>query len=73
LLNISFPWQRNAIGEIDISSRGEWEKKSVQQGRSLCDAWSVLSVREHGKMARMPLAAFSNIPLMSAKLIESSG
>ena len=35
---------------------------SVQQGRSHFDARSVLSVREHGKMARTPLAAFFNIP-----------
>ncbi len=47
----------------------EWSKKhalvegSVQQGRSLFDARSVLSVRERGKMARTPLAAFSTIPL----------
>jgi len=29
----------------------EWSKKFVQQGRSLFDARSVLSVREHDKMA----------------------
>ena len=48
----------------------EWSKKHalslsegfVQQGRSLFDARSVLSVREHGKMARTLLAAFFNIP-----------
>jgi len=33
---------------------------SIQQGRSYFDARSVLSVREHGKMARTPLAAFFN-------------
>jgi len=33
------------------------------QGRSPFDARSVLSVREHGKRARTPLAAFFNIPL----------
>jgi len=33
-----------------------------QQGRSHFGARSVLSVREHGKMVRTPLAAFSNIP-----------
>ncbi|MEC4673454.1 MAG: hypothetical protein VST68_04640 [Nitrospirota bacterium] len=32
------------------------------QGRSLFGARSVLPVREHGKMARTPLAAFFNIP-----------
>jgi hypothetical protein len=62
LLNISFPWHISALGETDISSRREWSKKSVQQGRSLFVARSVLSVREHGKMARTPLAAFFNIP-----------
>jgi len=40
----------------------ECSKKSAQQGRSHFDARSVLSVREHGKMARTPLAAFFNIP-----------
>jgi len=54
--------------------RGNVQKKIVQQGRSPFDARSVLSVREHGKMATMPgkpfrqsqgtpLAAFFNIPL----------
>ena len=45
----------------------EWEcsKKSVQQGRSHFDARSVQAVREHGKMARTPLAAFFNIPRKS--------
>jgi hypothetical protein len=40
----------------------ECSKKSVQQGRSPFDARSVLIVREHGKRARTPLAAFFNIP-----------
>ncbi len=56
------PMAGNVLGEIDISSRGEWSKKFVQQGRSLFDARSVLAVREHGKRARTPLAAFFNIP-----------
>ncbi len=64
LLNISILWHIPALGEIDISSRREWSKKSVQQGRSLFDARSVLSVREHGKRARTPLATFFNIPLI---------
>jgi len=34
-----------------------------RQGRSPFDARSVLSVREHGKRARTPLAAFFNIPI----------
>jgi len=62
LLNISPPWQKNGLREIHIRSRGEWSKKSVQQGRSLFDARSVHAVCEHGKMARTLLATFSNIP-----------
>ncbi len=42
----------------------ECSKKSVQQGRSHFDARSVHGVREHGKMARTPLAAFFNIPYL---------
>jgi len=42
-------------------SEGECSKKFVQQGRSRFDARSVLPVREHGKMARTPLAVFFNI------------
>ncbi len=40
----------------------EWSKKSVQQGRSPFCARSVLVLREHGKRARTPLAAFFNVP-----------
>src|SRR5690606_30521694 len=35
---------------------------SVQQGRSHFCPQSVLPVRQHGKMARTPLAAFFNSP-----------
>ncbi len=35
-------------------------KKSVQQGRSPFCGRSVLALREHGKRARTPLAAFFN-------------
>ena len=38
--------------------RREWSKKSIQQGRSHFCARSVLVLREHGTMARTPLAAF---------------
>jgi hypothetical protein len=38
-------------------------KRVVQQGRSDFDAWSVLPVREHDKIARTPLEAFFNIPI----------
>ena len=37
-------------------------KKSVQQGRNHFCARSVHLVREYGKMARTPLAAFFNRP-----------
>ena len=40
-------------------------KKVIQQGHSRFDARSVLSVREHGKMARTPLVAFFNIPTIN--------
>jgi hypothetical protein len=62
LLNISFPWPIQAQEETAIISWRECSKKSVQQGRSHFDARSVHGVREHGKMARTPLAAFFNIP-----------
>ncbi|MEC4674470.1 MAG: hypothetical protein VST68_09795 [Nitrospirota bacterium] len=76
-MNISLTWATNALDEIDISSRREWSKKSALspaqtqgrqdalfhgQGRSHVDARSVLPVREHGNLARTPLAAFFNIP-----------
>jgi len=48
---------------VDSLSWRECSKKFVQQGRSLFGARSVHSVREHGKRARTPLAAFFNIPL----------
>ena len=62
LLNISGPWPIDAPGKPACISGRECSKKSVQQGRSHFDARSVLSVREHGKRARTPLAAFFNIP-----------
>ncbi len=73
LLNISGQSPIDAPGkDVRISGR-ECSKKhalslsegSIQQGRSPFDARSVLSVREHGKRARTPLAAFFNIPLMA--------
>ena len=65
VLNISRRSHIHARGSTDISSWRECSKKSVQQGRSQFDARSVQRVREHGKMARTPLAAFFNIPLLS--------
>jgi hypothetical protein len=60
----SHPWQIYAQEETTIISWGErGSKKSVQQGRSYFDARSVHGVREHGKKARTPLAAFFNIPI----------
>jgi hypothetical protein len=56
-------------------------KKSVQQGREwfsvsrrgppLFDAWSVCVIREHGKMARTPLAAFFNRPRLAFPCLET--
>jgi hypothetical protein len=48
-------------------------KMSVQQGRSYFDARSVHEVREHGKMARTPLAAFFNIPTKNNPLSPNMG
>jgi len=62
-LNFSRLWPIHPRQETDIINGRECSKKSVQQGRSYCDARSVLSVREHGTMARTPLAAFFNIPM----------
>ena len=45
-------------------------KKSVQQGRSHFDARSVCGIREHGKMARTPLAAFFNRPTGDIRHVE---
>jgi hypothetical protein len=39
-------------------------KKVVQHGRSYCDARSVSVVREHSTMARTPLVAFFNMPMV---------
>ena len=64
LLNISLSWQINAQEETAIISWRECSKKSVQQGRSHFGARSVHGVREHGKMARTPLVAFFNIPII---------
>ncbi|MEC4674571.1 MAG: hypothetical protein VST68_10315 [Nitrospirota bacterium] len=61
-MKISFTWPIQALDKINLRSRREWSKKSVQQGRSHFGARSVLPVREHAKRARTPLAAFFNIP-----------
>jgi len=67
LVNISCQKPTNAPGQTTNISERECSKKSVQQGRSHFDARSVLSVREHGKRARTPLAAFFNIPMYEVK------
>ncbi len=66
LLNIAHQWPIKAPDMPGIVKGRECSKKFVQQGRSLFDARSVHFVREHGKMARTPLAAFFNIPCMMA-------
>ncbi len=66
LLNISLQQPIKVPDEPRIASGRECSKKSVQQGRSHFDERSVLIVREHGKRARTPLAAFFNIPLITA-------
>jgi len=66
LLNISLRRQMHSQEETAIISWRECSKKFVQQGRSPLGARSVLSVREHGKRARTPLAAFFNIPIMDS-------
>ena len=76
-LNISWPLAINASGQTIRNRGRECSKKhalcplegfvqssserSRRKGRSPFGAQSVLSVREHGKMERTPLAAFFNI------------
>ncbi len=45
-------------------------KKSIQQGRSHFDEWSVPRVREHGTMTRTRLVVFFNIPLRAVGAID---
>ncbi len=63
VLNISHTLHIHARGSTDTNSWRDCSKKSVQQGHSYFDARSIQRVREHGKMARTPLAAFFNIPI----------
>ncbi len=51
-------------GALGVQQRRVCSKKSVQQGHSHFCARSVLVLREHGKMARTPLAAFFNRPIL---------
>ncbi|MEC4673015.1 MAG: hypothetical protein VST68_02385 [Nitrospirota bacterium] len=71
-MNISLTCHINALDEIDISSLREWSKKSVQQGRSQFDSRRVLTVREHGKLARTLLAAFFTIPMLESHDVQDS-
>jgi len=71
LLNISRHLQINALEEPSIVKGRECSKKFVQQGRSRFDARSVLIVREHGKRARTPLAAFFNIPILYQEIVAA--
>ncbi|MEC4674370.1 MAG: hypothetical protein VST68_09285 [Nitrospirota bacterium] len=54
----------NGTVEYFTINQKECSKKFVRQGRSHFEARSVLTVREHRKMARTPLAAFFNIPVI---------
>jgi len=51
-----------AQDEVTKSKAAGRFKKSVQQGHSHFYARSVCLIREHGKMAKTPLAAFFNRP-----------
>ena len=73
LLNIALQQPIKAPNEPRIVSGRECSKKFVQQGRSHFDERSVLTVREHGKRARTPLAAFFNIPLKDWSVLSWVG
>ncbi len=64
LLHSSISSHTNGFKAIATSLGGECSKKSVQQDRSPFCARSVHPVREPRKMARTPLAAFFNIPIL---------
>ena len=73
LLNNSLHMANKSHISDQPGNGGECSKKSVQQGRSRFDARSVRFVREHGKRARTPLAAFFNIPDMeNLEAVESA-
>jgi len=63
LLNITGPNATFALKALTTNREWECSKKFDQQGHSHFDARSVHGVREHGEMARTPLAAFFNIPI----------
>ena len=56
---------------LDIMRPQGGSKKFVQQGHSHFCAQSVLLVREHGKMARTPLAAFFNSPPLESLFLAT--
>ena len=73
LLNNTGPYPLDAPGKTNHIRERACSKKSVQQGRSPFGARSVLSVREHGKMARTPLAAFFNRTSMAGRINAKTG
>jgi hypothetical protein len=56
----------------NVRGLGVGSKKFVQQGHSHFCARNVLAIREHGKMARTPLAAFFNRPIQNIGLLARS-
>ena len=62
-------YRQEAFGD---QHRRSCSKKSVQQGHSYFCARSVLALREHGKMARTPLAAFFNRPPKGVQIFQRS-
>jgi len=55
------------FAQDEVTHLRVWDgsKKSVQQGRNYFYARNVWLIREHGNMARTPLAAFFNRPQIS--------
>ena len=58
---------QNAQEHIGCQSLRVGSKKSAQQGRSYFCTRSVHLVREHGKIARTPLAAFFSRPTIDMR------
>jgi hypothetical protein len=68
-LNISFPWQIKSQRRHQSSAGGNVQKSPSSKAAALFDARSVHGVREHGKRARTPLAAFFNIPRIISLIV----
>ncbi|MCA9501237.1 MAG: hypothetical protein KC588_18750, partial [Nitrospira sp.] len=73
VLNNNLSQAPNAHSHVGYQRPRGGSKKFVQQGRSHFCAQSVLPVREHGKMARTPLAAFFNSPFLDRRFMEGLG